>query len=94
MSNKDAAQRMRTLADTEVMNAETRRSLWAIADELDPPKLRPAPGTIVWWRIKGELDWMLAQVLPKNCVRTIDGLFDYSLDDPDIEWKFARILEP
>ena len=43
MTNEEIAKRMRKLADTEVMNAETRRSLWKIADELDNDyEIRPA----------------------------------------------------
>ena len=46
MTNEEIAKRMRKLADTEVMNAETRRSLWQIADELDPPEPKIPDGTI------------------------------------------------
>jgi hypothetical protein len=91
MTNKEIAERLRgEIRHAEKMTGATLGSMWAVADELDPP--RPRPGMAVWWRKGDDDQWRLGFANPSGIYRysTMHSMMFEPFDD--IEYKPARIL--
>ena len=91
MSDHERAAQLRELADGGVMAAETRKVLWAIADELDPPRL--APRMLVWWQdAEGLGDPVLGQLNDYGMIELF-GTTD-TVRPRSVKWWPARIAGP
>ncbi len=93
MTNEERAAKLRDLAESEVMNATVRKALWAMADDMSPPK--PEPGTVVWWRYRekyGDGKWRFGEVGSDGFLYTFGSTAPRPWEQ--IEWKPATILQP